>query len=1151
MKKFRQLTVALSIVAAMMVSSASALSPKREMRSTWFTTVWGIDWPSTQGATSSAQTKQKAEMIEYLDGFVNTNMNGSCFQVRSMADAMYPSKHAPWSSYLTGTRGKDPGWDPLAYFVEESHKRGLEAYVWLNPYRWSTGTNWTTSFDQEWQNNDMIIAGTSNTSYKTFNPALPETRQHIVDVVVEILENYNIDGILFDDYFYASGGTSESSSAPDYEDYKASGTTMSIGDWRRANVNQMVKDVYDAIQARRPDVRFGISPAGVAGSSSYSKYGVPSPSSYGVKASDWQYAQIYSDPLAWLKAGTIDFISPQMYWPTTHSTAPYEPLAKWWSYVGNYFGRHFYASQESADLGDDGELSNTTSGWAEMATQTELTRQHNKNNAPGIVYYSAKYINGPEKTGLGDYMKANKFTHKALTPVVTWKTKTNYGKVTNLSSNGSTLSWDAFKNDNAIIRYTVYAIPAEFTLDDVQMSDGDGISNEYLLDVSYANSYTIPSDKQGAYYYAVCIYDGYGNEFEPAIVGYPEGESTVVTLSSPINGATVTSWTADFSWSAVSNATYVMEISDNKNFTNILIQNKGLKTNKVTVDLGSLEESKTYYWRVSCTESGKLASVSDVATFVTPTRPSAPAVTLVSPSNGASIEDNFDFKWKGVEVESYELQVSTRSDFSTIKYKKEIEAGASTVTEPMVISLLGKGTFYWRVLSKDPYMKTTASDVRSFDITKIVVGNYEPGYSVVLDKDPYEKVGDMEFTSLWFRSAMEDYNNITFGEDGKLNRGFCAVGDYVYVAGRLENDTEATIYLRKMDGQTGEIISDIILGDEAKVSYFPCNDVVKDSKGNVCISNLTLNIGSNPLKIHLVDLETGALTEVASLTKSGLSSTRVDHVSIIGDVVAGDFTVFAAMSKSNTIAKWTFEEGEEVSSTTSTLKSFYPASASVMGIAPFVIPVTAEDIFVVGGDIHMTRYNFSTGKLTDSFANKVSLTPEGLENNGGTYFTLNNQNYLIYPYSDYNTKGYAYNLTKVNSNYDFSSMELMWEFPKGSIGSVNSTTMQAEVDYVHGAKGIVYVYVFVPGNGVAAYMLNDTRVSGIEEVVDQEVSIKVDGSVIYLGDAVDRVSVYNLCGVKLVSETKVSSIEMNVAPGIYIVEINDGGNVIAKKVIVK
>ena len=1149
-KNLRQLTVVLSVVVAIMANSAFALSPKREMRSAWFTTVWGIDWPSTQGATSSAQTKQKAEMIQYLDGFMNTNMNGSCFQVRSMADAMYPSKYAPWSSYLSGTRGNDPGWDPLAYFVEESHKRGLEAYVWLNPYRWSTGTNWTTSFDQEWLNNNMIIAGTSNTSYKTFNPALPETRQHIVNVVNEILDNYAIDGILFDDYFYASGGTSENSSAPDYADYVASGTTMSIGDWRRANVNQMVKDVYEAIQARRPDVRFGISPAGVAGTSSYSKYGVPSPSSYGIRSSDWQYSQIYSDPLAWLKAGTIDFISPQMYWPTTHSTAPYEPLAKWWSYVGNYFGRHFYASQESADLGDDGELSNTTTGWAEMAKQTELTRKYNENNAPGIIYYSATYINGPKKTGLGDYMKANEFTHKSLTPVVTWKTKTNYGKVSNLTSTGSSLSWTELKNDSAIIRYTVYAIPTSVSLEDAKLSDGDGLSNEYLLGVSYANKYDIPSDKQGNFYYAVCVYDGYGNEFEPAIVGFPDGESAKVTLTFPINGA-VASWTTDFKWSAVSGATYALEVSENNTFSNILIQKKGLTTNSVSVDLGSLEESKTYYWRVSSTESGKLPAVSDVATFNTSTRPSAPAVTLVSPSNGASIDADFAFTWKGVDVDSYELQVSAYQDFSSIKYKKEIAAGATTVTEQIAISLLGKGKFYWRVLSKDSHMKTTASEVRSFEITKIVVGNFEPAYSIVKDKDTYAQLGDVTFTSLWFRSTMDGYNNITFGENGSFNRGFCAVGDYVYIAGRSENSTQSTVYLRKMDGKTGEIISDIILGDEAKVSYYPCNDVVKDSKGNVCISNLSLGISSTPLKIHLVDLETGALTEIASLTKSGLSSSRVDHISILGDVVAGDFTVFAAVSKSNTIVKWTFEDGEEVSSTTSTLKSFYPNSATVLGIAPFVIPITENDIFVVGGDIHMSRYNFSTGKLTDSFANKTALTPEGFEINGGTYLTLNKQSYLIYPYSDYNTTGHAYNLTKVNSNYDFSSMELMWEFPKGSIGLVNSTTYQAEVDYVLGNDGVAWIYVYVPGNGVAAYELNDTSVSGVENLISDDIEYTINGREIILSKNVDRLTVYNMFGVQMINASNVSAVDLDVLPGFYIVEVMDGGKMVSKKILVK
>ena len=448
-------------------------------------------------------------------------------------------------------------------------------------------------------------------------------------------------------------------------------------------------------------------------------------------------------------------------------------------------------------------------------------------------------------------------------------------------------------------------------------------------------------------------------------------------------------------------------------------------------------------------------------------------------------------------------------------------------------------------------MKTSASEVRSFEITKIVVGSFEPGYSIKLDKDTYAQVGDMTYKSLWFRSVMDDYDNMSFGENGSYNRGFCAVGDYVYLSGRTENSTNTTIYLRKMDGKTGEIVSDIILGDEAKVSYYPCNDVVKDSKGNVCISNLTLNIGSNPLKIHLVDLETGALTEVASLTKSGLSNTRVDHVAITGDVVEGNFTIFAALSKSNTILRWSFEDGEEAEATSCTLKSFYPSSASNLGIAPFVIPITNDDIFVVGGDVHMTRYNFSTGKITDSFANKASLTPEGFEINGGAYLTLNKNNYLIYPYSDYSTTGHAYNLTKVNSNYDFSSMELMWEFPKGSIGSVNSATMQAEVDYVIGEDGIAWIYVYVPGNGVAAYELKDTSAVGVEDVFSQGTSITVNGRVISLGKVVEKVKVYNIHGMVLADESNVSAIDLNVAPGVFIVEIIDGANVVTQKVLVR
>lgn len=1118
LKNFKRLIVAMSLM-CLMAGSVSAANPKRELRSTWFTTVWGIDWPSTQGTSASDQSSQKSQMITYLDGFKASNMNGSCFQVRSMGDAMYPSQYAPWSSYVSGTRGTNPGWDPLAFFVEESHKRGLEAYVWLNPYRWSSGTAWSTTMDQQWQSAGMIMSGTSNTSYKVFNPALPETRQLIVNVVNEILDNYDIDGILFDDYFYPSGGTSEGSDAPDYSHYKASGTTLSIGDWRRANVNQMVKDVYEAIQAKRPDVRFGISPAGVS-SNSASKYGLSSPSSYGVTASDWQYAQIYSDPLAWLAEGTIDFISPQCYWPTTHSTAPYEKLTKWWSYATPKFGRHYYASQESSDLGG-GELSNSTSGWNEMNNQVLYNRQYDTNNAPGTIFYSAAYINGSKASGLGEYLKANAYAYKALTPVVTWKEGVSYGKVENLLYNNGTLTWSEVENDNAVIRYTVYAIPMTMTLDQAMSADGDGIDVVYLEDVVYGGSYTLAADKQTNYWYVVCVYDGYGREHEVAVAGYPEGDSEKTTLVAPINGETA-QWSQLFSWTAIENATYTLEIANNASFSTSVIKKTGLTANSVTINLGELESTKTYYWRVRTTQSGKLESVSDVATFTTTTRPSAPKTTLLLPANGAEIDENFAFTWSTVTCDNYTLQVSAQRDFSTLKYEKTL----TETSHVMKLSLLGKGTFYWRVITLGSGLEDTESDVRSFSIAKVDVGNYETGYEVLIDKDndSYSNVGDVTVNSVWFRSVLDDYQNISFAQDGSFNRSFCAVGDYVYVASRSENSSSATIYLRKYDGNTGEIVSDIILGDEGKVAYYPCNTVVKDSKGNICIANLSLNISSTPIVLHKVDLETGNLTQLASLTYSGTTS-RCDHIQLIGDIETGNYKVYAGFAKSKRVVRWSFTNGILSNTEYCSLKSFYPSNLSNPGTAPLVMPIDDDTFFFKGGDTQLTKYSFSSGSILDSFNNKQALQAQSAVANGCTWFEMNGSKYVVYPSSDFLSGGYKFNVVKTNTSLSYSAMSLMWTLPKSGMGSIESTTYQALADYVEIDNGYVRLYLFVPGDGLCAYDIVDTAICGVEGVEMSQ-------------SAATEVARYDLFGRRLSQPTQ----------GVNIVKMSDGTT---RKVIVK
>ena len=1130
-----------AFMALSMINSLNATNPKREMRSTWFTTVWGIDWPS-----SYSQTSQKAEMIEFLDGFEAINMTGSCFQVRSMGDAMYPSEYAPWSSYLTGSRGTNPGWDPLAYFVEESHKRGLEAYVWLNPYRWSSSgstTSWTTSKDKEWVNSGILL---TNGSYTVFNPALPETCQLIVNVVEEILDNYDVDGILFDDYFYPSGGTSESTDAPDYDDYKASGTTLSIGNWRRANVNQMVKDVYNAIQAKRPDVRFGISPAGVAHKSA---------SSYGLNTdlvrnmSDWQYSQIYSDPLAWLADGTVDFLSPQCYWSTAHSTNPYDKLVQWWSYAVPKFGRHFYSSQESADVGSDGELTNNTNGWGELNDQILYNRQYDENNAPGTIFYSAAYINGPTKTGLGNYLKANAWAYKSLTPEITWKNGPVYGKVSNLAYSNGTLSWTEITNGNANIRYTVYAVPSSVTVDAAKAADGDGFDVQYLQKVVYGSSYAVASDKQNNYWYAVCVYDGYGKEHEAAIVNYSDGESEKATLISPINGATA-SWNQTFTWSSLSNATYVLEISESSNFATIKYQQTGITSNSVNINLGDLESATVYYWRIRTAQTNKLEAVSDVATFKTGTRPSAPKTTLQSPAIGAEMDDDFTMTWTAVDCEQYILEISTSSEFETVKYTQTL----TTNSHEMKVSLLGKGTFFWRVTTAGKYLTSVVSDVASFTITNVSVGNYEPGYQIMIDKDnaSYEMVGNMKVNSLWFRSVDEDYENIYFENSGSLNRSFCVGNDYVYMTGRSENSSSAVIYLRKYDQKTGEIVSDIILSDEGKVGYYPCNNVMKDTKGNICIANMTINASNNSLKVWQVDTETGLLTLKADVVPSVNSSSRIDHITITGDVSTGNFKIYAALPKSSKIVRWTYVNGEKSNEETCTLQSLYPSSASNLDIAPRVFPVDDNTFFVNGGATFLSKYTFATnGTMLDSFANKTTLQPIGKEANGGTFFVLNGINYLVYPYADYSNGGHTFNVVRTDDNMNFSSMELMWNLPQDGIGAVNSTTYQAEAGYLPVNNGSGILYLFVPGNGICAYEIIDSSVNGIDDITVNSISMVFVGNVVKFGGVANIVKVYNLMGAEVANVNNVSSFELNVPAGVYVINAVIDGVVHREKIIVR
>ena len=476
--------------------TASAHSLKREMRGVWVATVWGIDWPKQQGTTESIRQRQQRELSEILDRCKQMNLTTVCFQARGMADVMFRSQLEPWSSFVSGKRGTDPGWDPLEWVTAECHRRGLECYAWVNPFRWSSGTDYNTPQDKKWKESGWLLR---HGKYTVFNPGIEEARQHIVDICREIVEGYDIDGLIFDDYFYPNR-IPETPDAPDYSLYRDEAPWMSFGDWRRACVHKTIADVKSMISDTKPYVRCGISPAGVAGKDkdSATKWGAECVT---VKASDWQYNEIYSDPLGLMYQGTVDFVSPQIYWPTTHATAPYIPLAKWWYATANMYGSHMYPSVtlERINTGD------LTEHPRDLGRQIDCNRNVCPDGNYGIMIYSAKFL--PK---VSDTLVSDRFAYPTLSPA-TKCIDEEPSSPQRLKLRDGILSWSPVEGAR---RYTVYAVPDEVPIPGAMDENGDGIDGAFLLGVTYGTKYDVGTEP--GYRYAVCVYTGFSTESAPA-----------------------------------------------------------------------------------------------------------------------------------------------------------------------------------------------------------------------------------------------------------------------------------------------------------------------------------------------------------------------------------------------------------------------------------------------------------------------------------------------------------------------------------------------------------------------------------------------------------------------------------------------------------
>ncbi|UJR86352.1 glycoside hydrolase family 10 protein [Sandaracinus amylolyticus] len=291
------------------------VSHDRELRAIWLSTVFRLDFPSAVGI---GPAQARAELIAIADVCRAAGINAIFLQVRPESDALYASTLEPWSRFLTDVQGVGPGWDPLGLLLEIAHERGIEVHAWVNPYRALTSTSVATAASHVTQR--FPDAAITYNNAVVMNPADAAVRAHVVSVVTEIVREYDVDGVVFDDYFYPySDGTPFPDSAS-YQAYVDAGGVLSLADWRRDNVNQLVSAVSAAIKAEKPWVMWGIAPFGIY------RPGMPP----GVTGTD-AYTVLAADSVRWISEGWVDYLAPQLYWSTVSTGQPFGALVSWWA----------------------------------------------------------------------------------------------------------------------------------------------------------------------------------------------------------------------------------------------------------------------------------------------------------------------------------------------------------------------------------------------------------------------------------------------------------------------------------------------------------------------------------------------------------------------------------------------------------------------------------------------------------------------------------------------------------------------------------------------------------------------------------------------------------------------------------------------------
>lgn len=786
MYKIYTTTLLLGITMLINLNIRAGDSPKREMRSAWLTTVWGLDWPGTKIPVAGSQTyainQQKSQFITILERLASANINTIFFQIRSECDAMYPSSYEPWSAHLIADRRMNADftvdYDPLQFVIDECHKRGIEVHAWMNPYRFESTVGKYTgkAGDYRQSNPEWVLEYSGGGSI--LDPGNPAVRQRIVDIVKEVVQNYDVDGVVFDDYFYAYGGTPNALDQYSQNLYKPSG--MDLHDWRRANVNTMVADVYGAIQNLKPWVTFGLSPFGIwtTDQNVANARGITLPQGItGMNA----YASIYCDPVAWLEEGTVDYVSPQLYWPTTSSGQDYKKLAPWWSDLSTRFGRHFYSSHtlsglEASSYKAFGGLKSTKQDYSylkglsmieymaqfeennlkaaptEWGQQIYWNRISDKNDAPGSVFFRAAQFS---TQGFTNYLKANEFQYKALPPAISWKSYVEKSVPTNLRIEGNMFKWDSPEINE---RFVVYAIPNALVADPSVFS-----TNRHLLGISYNKSYDLTkvSGLMATHTFGVAVMDRFGNEFAPALMGHTPPQNVAAQLLFP-GDMSPAFLPFSFSWMQVEGATgYVLELAVDNAFEQVICRRE-LATTSFSTENISLTEGRTYYWRVRTRMVGAADAVSATRSFnlVSPPQP----VILEPAAQAEDIELTPMIRWESFGPDyNYHIQIASNTSFTNkILDVNNVQALQYQVPSGKLVSFY---TYYVRISATKDDFTSIWSEVRSFSTLQVppaVPVLISPQNATVVGGGKVEVVWEADELASGFRIELSPVSNFHF-----------------------------------------------------------------------------------------------------------------------------------------------------------------------------------------------------------------------------------------------------------------------------------------------------------------------------------------------------------------------------------------------------